>query len=192
MSLIFFQVIKKILFPLFSLFLLYRSYEIFSRLLKTNPSDYSLIETLIYGFLLNLFLTGVFAFIGFAYPSSKVLPKSYYSINHEKQIKMWYIGLGVKYFRYALLLFFWGKGKNKKKFFDGSRRGLKNMDFETRQAEFGHLGAFVVLLLSALTLLVFGYFLLFIWIMIINALGNLYPVILQRYHRIRLQKLLNR
>ncbi|WP_394330522.1 hypothetical protein [Psychroflexus sediminis] len=39
---------------------------------------------------------------------------------------------------------FWGKKKNKQKYFDGTKSGLENLDYQTKQSEFGHLAALVV------------------------------------------------
>jgi hypothetical protein len=71
------DVIKKILFPLFSLFLLYRTFALMRMLLNSQEAAWTASDLFIYAFLLTLFITGVFAFGGFAYPSHKTLPKNY-------------------------------------------------------------------------------------------------------------------
>jgi hypothetical protein len=62
--------------------------------------------------------------------------------------------------------------------------------FQTKQSEFGHLGAFLVILISSVILLVYGYTYVVIIMTLINILGNVYPVILQRMHRARVQRLI--
>ena len=181
--------LKKILFPLFSLFLIYRSIELVRKLNSSNPNDYSNLEVLSISFLLTLFITGIFAFPGFAYATSRILPDSFYKIKNPKVLNRIYKILGVKYFTAFLLFAFWGRTKNRKKYFDGTRKGLQNFIYQTKQSEFGHLGAFLVILVISIFLLGHGYFYLSIIISLINILGNLYPIILQRYHRMRIEKL---
>ena len=97
--------------------------------------------------------------------------------------------LGVKYFKYLLLLFFWGTKNNRKKYFDGTKSGIKNFVYQTHQSEFGHLGGLSVLLICSLLLAIKGYFQMSVILFIINIIGNFYPIILQRHHRIRVEKL---
>lgn len=158
-------------------------------LISSDPSEFSNIEVLIISFLLTLFITGIFAFIGFAYPSSRILPDRYYEIKNPKVLNYISKVLGVKYFQFLLILAFWGRKNNRKKYFNGTKKGLKNFVFQTKQSEFGHSGAFVVIIISTFILLVQGYILLVIIITLINIFANLYPVILQRSHRMRIEKI---
>ena len=158
-------------------------------LIASKPSEFSTFEALIISFLFTLFVTGIFAFIGFAYPSSNILPDRYYKIKNPLILKWIYKVLGIKYFRLLLLFAFWGRKNNRKKYFNGTKKGLKNFIFQTKQSEFGHLGAFIVILISSIILLVHGYVFLVIITTLINIIGNLYPIILQRSHRIRIEKM---
>lgn len=181
--------IKKILFPVFSLFLLQQTFEIIKQVLASSPGDFGFRETLFVAFLLTLYVTGIFAFTGFAYPTSSILPASWYVIKKPKRLERICKLLGVKYFRFFLLLFFWGRKKNARKYFNGTRLGLQNFNYQTKQSEFGHLAAFVIVSLLSLFLLSEGYYLIVALAAPINVFGNLYPVLLQRYHRIRISKL---
>lgn len=183
------KILKKILFPIFSLFLVFRTIELIKNLSTSNPNDFSFLEFLVISFLLTLFITGVFAFLGFAYPTSKFLPDDYYKIKNPKRLNQLYKILGVKYFRIFLLLIFWGRNKNRQKYFDGNRKGLLNFIYQAKQSEFGHLSALVSILIVSVYLLVHGYTLLSTVITLLNIIGNLYPVLLQRYHRIRIEKI---
>lgn len=183
------NLVKKIIFPLCSAFLLYRSVELIKTLISTKPEYYSLAEILLIAFLLNLFITGVFAFIGFAYTTYYLLPKGYYKIHNPNMIKKYYNMLGVKYFKIFLLVAFWGKKSNRKKYFDGTKNGFDNFIFQTKQSEFGHFGSFIVLTLVCALLLINNHFLIAGFAMLINIIGNLYPVILQRFHRMRIEKI---
>lgn len=183
------NLINKILFPLFSLFLIYRTFELVKRVLASGSNAYSHSEILTVALLLVLFITGVFAFPGFAYPTNRILPANYYKIKNTKHLESLYRLLGIKYFSVFLLLFFWGWKKNKQKYFNGTRNGLQNFVYQTKQSEFGHLCAFVTVLMVSLILLIYAHLLLFALLTLVNVLGNLYPVVLQRYHRIRIEKL---
>jgi len=183
------NVLKRITFPIISLFLAYRTEIMFSKLISSDPSDYGLISMVLIAFLLNLFITGVFAFLGFAYSTHKLLPKAYYKIRNPKLLKTLGDRIGINYFKYLLLLFFWGKEKNRKKYFNGTKAGLTNFIYQTKQSEFGHIGAFVIIFLLTLYLLAFKFFLTSIIMTLINIIGNIYPVILQRLHRVRIERI---
>lgn len=158
-------------------------------IISSDPKDYGNIEVWIISFLLTLFITGAFAFIGFAYPTSRILWESYYEIKNPKRLTAISKILGIKYFQFFILFAFWGWKKNKKKYFNGTKKGLKNFIFQTKQSEFGHLGALMVILILSLILLIHGYTFLVIIITPINIFGNLYPVILQRSHRLRIKEI---
>lgn len=183
------NILKKISFPFFSLFLFYRSIELMRDLISSKPNEYSSIEVLIIAFLLTLFITGIFAFIGFAYPSSRILSDGYYAIKNPNVLTYTSKILGLKYFQFLLLFFFWGRKNNRKKYYNGTKKGLHNFIFQTKQSEFGHLGAFLLVLVLTIYLLVLGYYFLALIITLINILGNAYPVILQRSHRMRIEKI---
>lgn len=184
--------VKKILFPLISLFLTYNSIELMKKVLYVFKSTIEWPFELWLAVFFNLYLTGVFAFTGFAYPTSRLLPDNYYKIKDSRRLDLLYNYLGVKYFKSFLLFAFWGKEKNRKKYFDGSKSGLVRFDFQTRQSEFGHLGAFVLVSFAAGLLLYKGFFLGFMATTIINVLFNVYPIVLQRKHRIQIEPLLRR
>jgi len=183
--------LKKILFPLFSLFLCYRSIELIRSLISSDPNEFNNTEALIIAFLLTIFITGIFAFVGFAYPSSRIISDKYYNNKNPKVLNKVCKVLGIKYFRFFLLFSFWGRENNRKKYFNGTKKGLENFIFQTKQSEFGHLGAFLVIGILSFILLIYGYILMVIIITLINIIGNFYPVILQRSHRMRIEKITN-
>ena len=180
---------KKVLFSLFSLFLIYRSFDLMKMLDKMDKEDLTMLQAFLIAFILNLFITGVFAFPGFVFASHRVLPDSYYQIKNPILLKKSYQYLGVEYFKYFLLLFFWGHEKNRKKYFNGTKGGIKTFIYETKQSEFGHFSAFIVIFVCASFLIINGFILVSIFTLLINFIGNFYPVILQRHHRLRLRKL---
>ncbi|MCS4435889.1 hypothetical protein [Aquiflexum gelatinilyticum] len=180
---------KKIFFPLMSIFLAYNTYKLFMVFSSVSQEEFSFLLSFILAILLNLFVTGIFAFTGFVYPSSRLMPDSYYVVKNPKAITKAYRYLGVKYFRSFLMMIHWGKEKNRKKYFDGTKSGIKDFDFQTRQSEFGHLAAFVVISFACAFLLQMGHFQIVLLTMALNIPFNLYPVILQRIHRVQIQRL---
>lgn len=183
--------VKKILFPFIAIFLAYRSFELLKTIWTIEPAELSFWIKLLLSFLLNLFITGIFAFIGFAYKTNQLLSESYYRIKNKDLINKSSKFLKVEYFRKFLLVLFWGKRKNRQKYFDGTKSGLDNLDYQTRQSEFGHLSALVVIQLSALIILIKGHYLIAFLTTTINFISNFYPVLLQRKHRIQIERIKN-
>ena len=181
------KLLKKILLPLVSAFMVYKYLELHHKLIDSAPMDLSLGESALLAFLLSAYLTGTVALIGFAYPTHKLLHKGYYTVNNPDQLKQVYKLMGVSVFRKALMIFFWGAKKNRKKYFDGTKSGIDNLIFQTKQSEFGHLIAFLLISVVSVHLLFLGYFGIVLCLSIINVIGNFYPIILQRHHRGRIQ-----
>ena len=132
------SVIKKVLFSLMSIFLIFQSVQLLHSLSVVNPDSIGFWESLIWAYLLTLFVTGVFAFSVFAFQLYPLLGKAYYRIVNPKFLKSVHKYLGVEYFRRGLMFFFWGTKKNKKKFFSGGKSGIQNLIIQTKQSEFSH------------------------------------------------------
>ena len=181
--------IKAIILLLLALILLYMSYSLVYQMLR-QEQVFSFKEALSLAALTNLYFTGVIALIGFALPSSKLLPKKYYRINNPKSLIGVYQTLGIKWFKYFLLITFWRAKKKQKQFFNGRKDGLKNFIFQSEQAEFGHIISFLFIEIFALVMLVRSNFEFALYCSVINVFFNFYPVVLQRYHRIRIQRIL--
>lgn len=183
--------VKKILFPLISIFLFYRSIELIRSIEAMSPEKVSILGVVLLSLLLNLFITGVFAFVGFAYRTSALLSDEYYRIKNPARIKALGKRLGLDYFRKFLLLVFWGKKKNRKKYFDGTRAGLDNLDYQAKQSEFGHLMAAIAVQLAACYLIVKGHYAIGVVSTVLNFISNYYPILLQRTHRIQLERMIH-
>lgn len=181
--------IKKLLLSLASIFLTYRSLELLKFLEKTNLFQFNWMGKIAYSYALNLFITGIFALLGFAFLTSKILPNSYYKIKNSENLTLIYNILGVEYFKLLLLKFFWGKERNRKKYFNGTKTGITNFDMQTRQSEFGHLVAFIAIEIISFYILIKGHIAIFFITTLINVIGNFYPIILQRNHRIQIERL---
>ncbi|MGJ8593403.1 MAG: hypothetical protein ACSHXF_12700 [Aquaticitalea sp.] len=182
---------KKILFTFISIVLAYNAYKLVFYFFIRTPDEFSTVGTIFSAIAFNLFITGTVAFLGFVYPTSKLIPNSYYQIKQPKKLNTWYKSLGVEYFRFFLLKTFY-RNDNNKKYFNGSKSGIIAFDYNTKQSEFGHLIAFCMICLVSIILLLKGHINTFIWIQPINILFNFYPIILQRKHRIIVERLINR
>ncbi len=68
-------------------------------------------EMVFVAFLVNLFVTGVFAFPGFVFPTHRLLGKSYYKLRNTKLLQRIYRIMGVSVFRKLLLVLFWVQPK---------------------------------------------------------------------------------
>ena len=180
---------KKILFPLFSVFLLYQTYSFLN--IDFRNQTLSQFWQFVLAFLFNLFLTGIFAFIGFVYPTNKLLPASYYKIYNPYLLKKCYSFLLVGVFRKGRLLLFWGINKNRKKYFKGTKTDVDNLIYQSKQSEFGHFIPFVLSFFLSFKFLNQGLIFAFIMSMLVNIIANFYPVLLQRHHRMRINRIKN-
>jgi hypothetical protein len=142
--------------------------------------------------IINLYITGIFAFSGFAFPTQKILPKLYYKIHHPKRLKKTCKMLRINLFRQMLLSTLWKSKKQRKKYFNGKKDGIANLSEQSMKSEFGHLIPFIIISLLSVYFIIIGFTKLSICTFLINFIGNFYPIILQRHHRLRIQVLRKR
>jgi hypothetical protein len=169
-----------------------RSFDLLQQLWPRELSGFNQLDFILVAFLINLFETGIFALPGFVFPTNRLLAASYYKVKNPQRLTRLYRLLGVKYFKNGLLFLYWGHRKQRKKYFNGTRSGIDNLIYQTKQSEFGHLGALILINLSGLALLSRGHWQIFIYITVLNILGNGYPILIQRHHRLRVAKLRQR
>ena len=182
---------KKILFTTLSLVLAYNTYKLTTIFFELSPEKFSLLAIIVSAVTFNFLITGVVAFLGFVYPTSKILSNNYYQIENPKTLNSFYKWLGVEYFRLFLLKTFY-RNKDNKKYFNGTKSGILLFDYNTKQSEFGHLFALILVFALSLILLFEGHKYVFIWMQPLNILLNFYPLMLQRKHRIIIQRLIKR
>ncbi|KKN12519.1 hypothetical protein LCGC14_1015580, partial [marine sediment metagenome] len=120
-----------------------------------------------------------------------ILGNTYYQIKNPKTLTFWYKWLGVAFFRVFLLKTFY-RNKENKKYFNGTKTGLSLFDFNTRQSEFGHLISLFLVFAISLVVLFEGHQNVFIWMQPINIALNFYPILLQRKHRMMVEKLIKK
>lgn len=182
--------IKKIAFILASLFLSYYSVVFIQGLLDITKM--SRLAILLNSWLVNMFVTGIFAFLSFAAPIEICLPKSYYKIHNPKHLKRLAKFLGIELFRKFLLVTLWRNQKGEAKYFNGKKSGIEKYVTKTCKSEIGHLIPFVLLFYISFIFYFKGIKTMSLAILLWNLIGNLYPVILQRVQRMRIQIILNR
>lgn len=182
--------VKKLLLSIASVFLIVQSHKLVW-LIPQMKFD-SMWFTLLIAWLINLFITGVFAFTGFAFPTQRLLPQSYYFVKNPKRLKKMYRWLRVDMFRNALLATVWRNKKQRKGFFNGRKDGIRNLEIQSKKAEFGHLIPFLILAVLSIYFMTLGEVCLGVLTLFINLLGNGYPILLQRHHRLRIQRLRKR
>jgi len=172
-------------------FLAYNTYKLTITFFELAPEKFSPLAMGVSAIAFTFLITGVLAFLGFVYPTNRILPKKYYQIESPKRLHKWYTWLGVGYFRWFLLKTFYRKKENKK-YFNGTKSGILRFDYNTKQSEFGHLMAFILVLALSLVLLFKGHTYVFMYMQPLNIILNFYPILLQRKHRIPIQRLLKK
>lgn len=180
-------IIQRILFIGMSIFLVWHLTGIITGLkFVENPS---LGLQLFFAFLFNLWITGVFAFAGFALPTQKLMPSKYYEINNPKKVNRWFKKLKGEWFRKFLLATVWRKKTDQKKFFDGTISGINDFEIQTKKSEFGHLIPFILIIILCVYFGIRGFWWAVFFTMLVNVIFNFYPILLQRHHRSRLMRL---
>lgn len=181
--------VKKILFLLFSLFLTYQSYKLVETLWHAQPKELGWSLHLVFAVLINLFVTGIFAFPGFVLSTNQLLPEKYYAIGKPGRLNQVSRVLQINSYKKFLLFIFWGKENNRKRYFNGSRSGLEHFDYQTRQSEFGHIAAGAVVQVVTFAIAIKGHLLFALLSTTINLIFNIYPALLQRVHRMQLNRI---
>lgn len=178
------QNLKKIFFVLLALLFVYQSFKFINSILEIKEKSWLL--AFIFGCILNLMITGISAFLGFALPTQKLLPDSYYQIKNVKLLKSAYNIFQVELFRLFLLATFWKKKKQQKNYFNGRLDGIAHFKTQTKKSEFGHLIPLIALTILCVFLVIKDFKKLALVTFIINIFFNGYPILLQRHHRMRL------
>lgn len=176
---------KKAGLTIASMFLIWQSYSLLMVINNIEINAWGLIFFI--SWLLNLFITGIFALSGFAFPTQKTLPNRYYKIHHPKNLIKVYNLLKVNIFRQMLLATLWKNKQQRKKYFNGKKEGILNLEEHSKKSEFGHAIPFVILCIISIYFFVVGLTKIAACTLLINCIGNFYPIILQRHHRMRIE-----
>ena len=144
-----------------------------------------------FAFLVNWLAVSWVAFAGQAVHFS--FPQRYYDIRAFERTGQVYERLGIRLFkrlvrRGPLSIFSPTLRFPKEK----TISALRHLDDEMRKAEAGHLFAFVLVLLFSSYALLRGWFDAAGWMLAFNIIIDGYPIMLQRYNRIKLKDLILR
>jgi hypothetical protein len=105
----------------------------------------------------------------------------------EKKGKI-YEAFGINLFRKLLVIIGWEKLNKKANPVEKNLQALEHLEYRTKQSELGHIIIFfIVLAFTIYVAITFG-IKESVSLIILNILLNLYPVLLQRYNRPRLQR----
>lgn len=170
--------------------MLYQLYRVIP--LLPQVEQLSIVLILFIAWVINMTLVGAFAFMGFTFPTEKLMPAVYYEIHRPHLLRRVYQFFRVDLFRKILLKTLWRSKKQRAKFFNKKRDGINQLITQSQKAEFGHFIPMIILLFGAIVLVFVGAPKLACCITLFNFIGNFYPVLLQRYHRLRVKVLQTR
>ncbi|WP_162794566.1 hypothetical protein [Nocardioides houyundeii] len=132
-------------------------------------------------------------FILMAWVSSIVGPRVHIPSHGWLRVRPWearlYPALGVRLFGKLLDVIGWNRVIARERGFDGTREGLKELDQHTRRAEVGHSICLFVTAAVAFGVLSTGAWRGAVWLVALGLLLHLYPALLQRLLRARLQSI---
>jgi len=178
---------QRIFFIGMSIFLIFQSHKVLTTLHRFE--NLSFLSQIFLAIIINLFVTGIFAFAVFGTSIEKLLPTKYYQIQNPKKFNAWFKKIGSEQYRKLLLATVWRKKEMQKDFFDGTINGLTTFEAKTKKSEFGHLIPFILLIIICIYLVMKNLYWGALFTMFINIIFNFYPVILQRHHRSRTARL---
>lgn len=178
---------KRVLFVLLSGFLVYVTYGNILNMINHDTSNFW--KAFVFGIYCTFCMTGIFAFSGFVLPTYKLLPEQYYRIKNPALLGGICNFLLVPYFSKSVVFLFYNKGKIKNRYFNGAEEGVHAFHNQTKQDEFGHVVPFLLLSVFCIYLILVQKYFFLIGIMTSNILLNLYPVLMQRHHRIYRKKI---
>jgi len=120
------------------------------------------------------------------------LTSSYFNEKAWERRGKIYESLGINFFRKLLVGIGWERHVTKKSNpVERNTKALINLHYQTKHGELGHL--IVLNIVFGFTIFVafkFGV-LQSLWLLILNIILNLYPVLLQRYNRPRIERAIN-
>lgn len=117
------------------------------------------------------------------------LVSSYYNSQNWEANGQFYKHFGVNYYRKLLVLTGWEKMNKSKS--PVKKNTLTNLEYKTRQSEFGHLVIFIIVLLVNIFVVFKFRFIDSVWLLVLNILLNFYPILVQRFNRPRIRKLID-
>ncbi|RFZ85062.1 hypothetical protein DYU05_05505 [Mucilaginibacter terrenus] len=115
---------------------------------------------------------------------------SYFTTRNFEKKGVIYEWFGVHAFRKMMVLTGWEKLHKKGNPVKPDLQAIEQLEYNTRQAEFNHLSIFIIVQIIWIYACVVHSFKGAIWLLVLNVLLNLYPILVQRYNRPRLQRII--
>lgn len=142
-----------------------------------------------FAWILNFLL--MFFVVFFTEALKSPLASSYFNEKGlEKRGKI-YERLGVNFFRKLLVWIGWEKVIRKTYPLEKNTEALANLYYQTKKSELDHLIILIIVLgFNVLVAFKFGV-VKSLWLLLCNVLFNLYPILLQRYNRPRIERAMN-
>lgn len=147
------------------------------------------LNSFVFAWVLNLMLMMIsLSFIKILKPK---LTSNYYSTQDwEKQGNIYPL-LGINTFRKILVFTGWEKINKKENPVKNNIESLLHLEYGTRQSEFLHLIVFFIVLPINIFVAIKLGISQSLWLLILNVFLNFYPIILQRFNRPRLKKIID-
>ncbi|MBN1538172.1 MAG: hypothetical protein JW908_15650 [Anaerolineales bacterium] len=157
--------------------------------LLTWSTDHFGFRSPVFAFLANLLIIAWIVILGQTMVFT--FPPRYFSVKRFERNGRLYEMLGIKIFKKLV-----GRGPlsifSPTLRFTGRKSALSSLENEMRKAEAGHLTIFLVILLFAGMAMVRGWFDAAGWLLLFSIILNGYPIMLQRYNRIQIYRIVNK
>lgn len=114
----------------------------------------------------------------------------YYKIKDWENRGKIYENFGINVFRKLLVLVGWEKLNKKSNPVKNDLESLIHLEYRTKQSELGHLIIFFIVFGFTIYVAIKFTFIESLWLLFLNIILNVYPILLQRYNRPRLQRAL--
>ena len=119
------------------------------------------------------------------------LKSSYFDCHRIEDEGKIYKYFGVHFFRKLLVLSGWERSRKKETPIRKSLVLLEYYEYRTRTSEFGH-GIIAIIISMIIVYVCMAYsFKEAIWLIFLNIFMNIYPIIIQRYNRPRVRRVIN-
>jgi len=150
---------------------------------------YMKMDTFAFAWALNFLLMLLFSM--FSGVLKGPLTSSYYNHKTWERRGEIYRYVGIDFFRKLLVWIGWEKVIRKSCPIEKNTKALVNLHYQTKRSEIDHLIIFVIVLaINVFVAIKYG-ILKSLYLLILNVILNLYPILLQRYNRPRIERALN-
>lgn len=146
------------------------------------------IDSLAFGWAFNfLLMFWISIYVEF---QTQDLNSTYFASKDWEQRGKIYEWIGINLFRKFLVIIGWERMNKKANPIEKNKQALEHNLLRTKKSELGHLIIFVLVAIASLAVVVQSGIKSALWLSLFNILFNLYPVLLQRYNRPRIERAL--